>query len=460
MPLIDNHMPTADIQALDAAHHMHPFTDGAALNALGARVITRADGVMLTDSEGNEYLDGMAGLWCVNIGYGRKELAQVAAAQMEQLPYYNTFFQTTHPPVVALAAKLAELAPGDLNHVFFANSGSEANDTNIRMVRHYWAAQGKPEKKVIISRKNAYHGSTLGASSLGGMSGMHAQGGMVPDIVHIDQPYWYGEGGDMDAEAFGLERARLLEAEIARIGEENVAAFIAEPVQGAGAVIIPPESYWPEIQRICDAHDILLIADEVICGFGRTGNWFGSQTFGIRPDIMTTAKGLSSGYIPIAASIVSDKVAEGINNGGDFNHGYTYSGHPVACAVALENLRILQEENIVGHVADVAAPYLREKWLKLADHPLVGEARCVGLMGALELTPNKETRAKFEDGGAAGLICRTHCFDGGLVMRATGDTMIIAPPLVITTAEIDTLVERAKDALDKTYADLKAQGTI
>jgi putrescine aminotransferase len=460
MPLIDNHMPTADIQALDAAHHMHPFTDGAALNALGARVITRADGVMLTDSEGNEYLDGMAGLWCVNIGYGRKELAQVAAAQMEQLPYYNTFFQTTHPPVVALAAKLAELAPGDLNHVFFANSGSEANDTNIRMVRHYWAAQGKPEKKIIISRKNAYHGSTLGASSLGGMSGMHAQGGMVPGIVHIDQPYWYGEGADMDAEAFGLQRARLLEAEIARLGEENIAAFIAEPVQGAGAVIIPPDSYWPEIQRICDAHDILLIADEVICGFGRTGSWFGSQTFGIRPDIMTTAKGLSSGYIPIAASIVSDKVAEGINNGGDFNHGYTYSGHPVACAVALENLRILQEENIVGHVADIAAPYLREKWLKLADHPLVGEARCVGLMGALELSPNKATRAKFEDGGAAGLICRTHCFDGGLVMRATGDTMIIAPPLVITTTEIDTLIERATDALDKTYADLKAQGII
>jgi len=460
MPLIDNHMPTADIQALDAAHHMHPFTDGAALNAQGARVITRAKGVMLTDSEGNEYLDGMAGLWCVNIGYGRDELADVAAAQMKQLPYYNTFFQTTHPPVVALAAKLAELAPGDLNHVFFANSGSEANDTNIRMVRHYWAAQGKPDKKVIISRKNAYHGSTLGAASLGGMSGMHEQGGMVPDITHIDQPYWYGEGGDMDAEVFGLERARLLETEIARLGEENVAAFIAEPVQGAGAVIIPPASYWPEIQRICDAHDILLIADEVICGFGRTGNWFGSQTFGIRPDIMTTAKGLSSGYIPIAASIVSDKVAEGINNGGDFNHGYTYSGHPVACAVALENLRILQEENIVGHVADVAAPYLREKWLQLADHPLVGEARCVGLMAALELTPNKASRAKFSDGGAAGLICRDHCFDGGLVMRATGDTMIIAPPLVITPAEIDTLIERATVALNKTYADLKAQGVV
>lgn len=461
MNKIDNHMPTADIQALDAAHHMHPFTDGAALNAIGARVITRADGVTLTDSEGNEYFDAMAGLWCVNIGYGRKELAQVAADQMNQLPYYNTFFQTTHPPVVALAARLAELAPGDLNHVFFANSGSEANDTNIRLVRHYWAAQGKPDKKIIISRKNAYHGSSMGSASLGGMTGMHEQGGMpIPDITHIDQPYWYGEGGDQSPEEFGLQRAAALEVEILRLGEGNVAAFIAEPVQGAGAVIIPPATYWPEIQRICDKYEILLIADEVICGFGRTGNWFGSQTFGIRPDIMTTAKGLSSGYIPIAASIVSDKVAQVIDNAGDFNHGYTYSGHPVACAVALENLRILDEEGIVDHVANVAAPYLAKKWRTLADHPLVGDARCVGLMGALELTTDKASRAGFKDAGAAGLICRNHCFDGGLVMRATGDTMIISPPLIVTENDIDTLVERARAALDKTYADLQASGAF
>jgi len=461
MNKIDNHMPTADIQALDAAHHMHPFTDGAALNAIGARVITRADGITLTDSEGNEYFDAMAGLWCVNIGYGRKELAQVAADQMNQLPYYNTFFQTTHPPVVALATRLAELAPGDLNHVFFANSGSEANDTNIRLVRHYWSAKGKPDKKIIISRKNAYHGSSMGSASLGGMTGMHEQGGMpIPDITHIDQPYWYGEGGDQSPEEFGLERAAALETEILRLGEDNVAAFIGEPVQGAGAVIIPPTTYWPEIQRICDKYEILLVADEVICGFGRTGNWFGSQTFGIRPDIMTTAKGLSSGYIPIAASIVSDDVAQVIANAGDFNHGYTYSGHPVACAVALENLRILDEEGIVDHVANVAGPYLAKKWQSLADHPLVGDARCVGLMGALELTSNKKTRAGFKDGGAAGMICRNHCFDGGLVMRATGDTMIISPPLIVTESDIDTLVERARDALDKTYADLQASGVL
>jgi putrescine aminotransferase len=297
MKRIDNHLPTVDLQRLDAAHHMHPFTKGDELEAKGARVITQAKGVMLTDSEGIEILDGMAGLWCVNLGYGRRELADVAAAQMEQLPYYNTFFQTTHPPVVALSSRIAELTPDGMNHTFFASSGSEANDTNIRLVRQYWVLMGKPDKKVIISRKNGYHGSSMGSASLGGMAFMHAQGGMpIPDITHIEQPYWYGEGGDMDPAEFGLQRARLLELEIDRIGEDKVAAFIAEPIQGAGAVIIPPETYWPEIQRICDERDILLISDEVICGFGRTGEWFGSQTLNIRPDVMTIAKGLSSGY--------------------------------------------------------------------------------------------------------------------------------------------------------------------
>jgi len=252
MKRIDNHLPTEELQALDAAHHMHPFTENGALAKIGARIITQAKGVFITDSEGVEILDGMAGLWCVNIGYGRKELADAAHAQMLQLPYYNTFFQTSHPPVIALSARLADLAPGDLNTVFYANSGSEANDTNIRLVRHYWALKGKPSKKTIISRHNAYHGSSMGSASLGGMQGMHAQGGMpIPDITHIDQPFWYGEGGDMSPEEFGLQRARALEAEIDRLGEDNVAAFIGEPVQGAGAVIIPPETYWPAIQRIC-----------------------------------------------------------------------------------------------------------------------------------------------------------------------------------------------------------------
>ncbi len=461
MNMITNHMPTEELQKLDAAHHMHPFTTDAELAEKGVRIITRAKGVELTDSEGNQFLDGMAGLWCVNIGYGREELAEVAARQMRELPFYNTFFQTTHVPAIALSAKLAELAPGDLNHVFYGGSGSEANDTNIRMVRLYWALKDKPEKKVIISRKNAYHGSTLGGASLGGMTPMHEQGGLpIPDVHHIAQPHWYEEGGDMDPNEFGLQRARELEKAIEELGEDRVAAFIAEPIQGAGGIVIPPETYWPEIQRICDKYEILLIADEVICGFGRTGNWFGSQTMGIRPHIMTIAKGLSSGYAPIGGSIVCDEVAEVIAQA-EFNHGYTYSGHPVAAAVALENLRIIEEEGIIDHVRDVAAPHLKAKWEALADHPLVGEARSIGLMATLALTPDKESRALFaSDAGTVGLMCRTRCFANGLVMRHVGDRMIIAPPLVITPDEIDTLVDRARLALDETYEAIKAEGLL
>ncbi|EEW58888.1 POP2 [Ruegeria sp. TrichCH4B] len=461
MTTITNHLPTAELQALDAAHHMHPFTANGGLAQKGARVITRAKGVTLTDSEGHEILDAMAGLWCVNIGYGRDELAEVAARQMRELPYYNTFFQTTHVPAIALAAKIAELAPGDLNNVFFAGSGSEANDTNIRMVRHYWAMKGKPTKSIIISRKNAYHGSSVGSGSLGGMSAMHAQGGLpIPDIHHIDQPHWWAEGGDTSPDDFGLQRAQELEKAILELGEDRVAAFIAEPVQGAGGVIVPPATYWPEIQRICDKYEILLIADEVICGFGRTGNWFGSETMGIRPDIMTIAKGLSSGYAPIGGSIVSDEVA-GVIAQDEFNHGYTYSGHPVAAAVALENLRILEEENVLDHVRNVAAPYLKEKWEALTDHPLVGEAKIVGMMGSIALTPNKETRAAFaSDAGTVGFICRERCFANNLVMRHVGDRMIISPPLVITPEEIDTLIARATKSLDECYAELQAQDLL
>ena len=458
MTQITNHMPTEELQRLDAAHHMHPFTTNDDLEKKGARVITRAKGVTLTDSEGNEILDAMAGLWCVNIGYGRDELAEVSSRQMRELPYYNTFFQTTHVPAIALAELLAALTPYDLNHVFFANSGSEANDTNIRIVRTYWQEKGQPEKTVIIPRKNAYHGSSVGSSALGGMSGMHAQSGMIPDIHHIDQPNWWAEGGDMSPEDFGLERAQQLEKAILELGEHKVAAFIGEPVQGAGGVIIPPSTYWPEIQRICDKYGILLIADEVICGFGRTGNWFGSQTMGIKPDIMTVAKGLSSGYAPISASIVNDKVAA-VLGACEFNHGYTYSGHPVACAVALENLRILDEEGIVSHAAQELAPYLKEKFESLGDHPMVGEVKVVGMMGSLALTPDKTTRAKFAaDVGTVGFMVRERCFANNLIMRHVGDRMVISPPLVITKAEIDTLIVRARKALDEGYENVKAAG--
>lgn len=458
--MIENHLPTAELQALDAAHHMHPFTDGDALNAKGARIITRAEGVWLTDSEGNEILDGMAGLWCVNVGYGRDELAEAAARQMKQLAFYNTFFQTSHIPAIELAKKLAELAPEGMNHVFFNGSGSDSNDTNLRMVRRYWQVQDQPERDVIISRWNGYHGSTMGAASLGGMKGMHKQGGLpIPGIVHINQPDWWSEGGDMSPEDFGLMRAQELEAKILEIGPERVAAFIGEPIQGAGGVIVPPSTYWPEIQRIVDKYGILLIADEVICGFGRTGNWFGSTTMGIRPDIMTVAKGLTSGYIPMGASIVSDKVAAVINGGDEFAHGYTYSGHPVAAAVALENLRILEDEGLVTRVREDIGPYLKAKWEALTDHPMVGEAKIVGLMGSIALTPNKTKRAKFAaKEGTVGLITRERCFANNLVMRHVGDRMIISPPLSITHAEVDELIARARKSLDEAYERVKAEG--
>lgn len=461
MNILANYPPTDELQAIDSAHHLHPFTHSNGLAEKGPRVITSAKGVWLKDSEGEEIIDGMAGLWCVNIGYGRDELAEAAARQMRELPFYNTFFKTTHVPALMLAKKLAELAPGDLNSVFFANGGSDANDTNIRLVRTYWAEKGQPGRDVIISRWNAYHGSTIGGASLGGMKGMHGQGGLpIPGIAFIDQPNWWSEGGDMTPEEFGLERARQLEAKIKEIGPEKVAAFIAEPIQGAGGVIVPPETYWPEIQRIIKKYDILLIADEVICGFGRTGNWFGSQTVGIEPDIMTVAKGLSSGYIPIGASIISDKVAD-VLRATEFNHGYTYSGHPVACAVALENLRILEEEKIIEQVRDVTAPYLRQKWEELADHPLVGEAKIVGMMASIALTPDKASRAAFAaETGTAGFACRDRCFANNIIMRSVGDRMIIAPPLTITCDEIDILIARARKSLDECHAQLKAEGLM
>ncbi|WP_299347678.1 aspartate aminotransferase family protein [uncultured Maritalea sp.] len=463
MNFIDNHLPTEKLQALDAAHHIHPFSDMGELNAKGTRIITRADGAYIWDSNGNKLLDGMAGLWCVNVGYGRQELVDVATKQMMQLPYYNSFFQSTNVPAIELSAKLAELAPGDLNHVFYAGSGSEANDTNIRLARHYWSSLGKPNKKVIISRQNAYHGSTVAAASLGGMAFMHEQGGLpIPDITHIAQPYWYAEGGDFSPEEFGLKCAQELEAEIERLGEDKVAAFIGEPIQGAGGVIIPPDTYWPEIQRICDKYEILLIADEVICGFGRTGNWFGSQTFGIRPDIMTIAKGLSSGYLPIGGSMVSDHVAEVLaQKGGEFAHGYTYSGHPVAAAVALENLRILDEEKIVETTSKETAPYLKDKWMQFADHPLVGEARICGMVAGLELTPDKSARAPFKTPtGDAGNICRDFAIENGLVMRAVRDGLIISPPLIISKAQVDELAEKVGRVLDQSHAKMRQNGML
>jgi putrescine aminotransferase len=448
---------TQQLQDIDGQHHIHPFTDHKALMEKGTRIITRADGVYLWDSDGNKILDGMAGLWCVNVGYGRQELVDAATDQMQELPYYNNFFQTTHPPAIELSKALVDISPSQFNHVFFTNSGSEANDTVVRMVRHFWALEGKPEKTVIISRENAYHGSTVAGSSLGGMKGMHAQGGILHDIEHIAQPYWYRSGSEMDPEEFGLKTAQALEIRIREIGEDRVAAFIAEPVQGAGGVIIPPATYWPEIQRICKKYGILLIADEVICGFGRLGEWFGSEYFDIEADLMPIAKGLSSGYLPIGGLMVGDRVAETvINKGSDFNHGFTYSGHPAACAVALENIRILKDEKIIEKVKNELSPYLQKQWLALGDHPMVGEARGLGMVGALELVKDKNTKTSYPSDQNVGMICRDFCFNNGLIMRAVGDAMIICPPLVISYSEINELIEKAKLCLDLTWEKINS----
>ncbi len=446
---------TREWQNLSNDHHLAPFSDFKQLKEVGPRIITHAKGVYLWDSEGHKILDGMAGLWCVAIGYGRDELADAASQQMRELPYYNLFFMTAHPPVLELSKVIAQIAPEGMNHVFFTGSGSEGNDTMLRMVRHYWAIKGQPNKKTIISRKNGYHGSTVAGASLGGMTYMHEQGDLpIPGITHIPQPYWFGEGGDMSPEEFGIWAANQLEEKILEIGVDNVGAFIAEPIQGAGGVIVPPDTYWPRIKEILAKYDILFVADEVICGFGRTGEWFGSDFYGLKPDMMTIAKGLTSGYIPMGGLIVRDEVVAVLNEGGDFNHGFTYSGHPVAAAVALENIRILRDEKIIEKVQAETAPYLQKRLRELNDHPLVGEVRGVGMLGAIELVQDKATRKRYE-GRGVGMICRQFCFDNGLIMRAVGDTMIISPPLVITRDEIDELVTKARKCLDLTLEVLQ-----
>ncbi len=447
---------SVDWQGLDAAHHLHPFTDHKDLHARRVRVITDADGVFLHDADGNKILDGMAGLWCVAAGYGRKDLVEAAATQMAKLPYYNTFFKTSNQPAILLAQKLAQIAPEGINHVFYACSGSEAVDSALRTARVYWQTLGKPQKKIVIGREYGYHGSTTLGASAGGMADMHRQAGDMPNFEHVLPPYWWGKGGQMSPEEFGVYAAREVEKKILELGAENIAAFIGEPIQGSGGVIIPPETYWPEINRICKQYDILLIADEVICGYGRTGKWFGSDYFGIKPDMMTTAKGLTSGYVPLSALLVHDRIAEVmINEAGEYYHGFTYSGHPVSCAVALKNLEIIENEGLIEGAArkgEILRAAFREA---LADNPMVGEIRGVGLIGAIELTADKRTRRFFEKNGRVGTICRDFCINNGVIMRATRDTMLFSPPLTITEDEIALMVQLAKKSFQQTYEKVK-----
>lgn len=448
----------AQLKELDAQHHLHPFSNHKSLRSGGARVIVKGHGPYLWDSEGKRILDGMSGLWTTSIGYGREELAEVAAAQMKELPFYNTFFRTTHPAAVRLARKLAEIAPEPLNNVFYGSSGSESNDTAIRLIRHYWVLKGQPKRRIIISRKTAYHGSTIAAGSMGGMSHVHQHTYPVYEgFRHVIDPYWYGESFEGETtEQFGIRAARAFEDEILRCGPENVAAIAGEPVQGAGGVKIAPPNYWAEVQKIVDKYGILLLADEVITGFGRLGTWFASEYYGIRPDIITFAKAATSGYIPLSGVMVHDKIVEALmNHDDDFNHGYTFSGHPVACAVALKNIEIIERENLVGRVKEFTGPALANMLSKFKDHPLVGEVRSVGLLGAIELVASKKTRKRFAEPGRVGLICRDHFFKNGYIMRAVWDTMVTAPPLIWNQEHFDEAEAVIAKSLDQTLADIR-----
>jgi len=449
-----------ELRRQDLAHHLPAQSDYKLQEELGgSRIIVRAEGCTIHDAEGHSMLDGMAGLWCVNVGYGREELARAAYEQMLELPFYNTFFKTATAPAIRLAAEVAARLGNDLSHIFFNNSGSEANDTAFRLARHYWALRGEPQRQIFISRWNAYHGSTVAGASLGGMKAMHAQGKLpIPGIEHVMQPYWFGEGFGEDPEKCAARAANAIETRILEVGPENVAAFIGEPVQGAGGVIIPPQGYWPRVAEICRKYGILLIIDEVICGFGRLGRWFGFQHYGIKPDIVSMAKGLSSGYLPISATAVAAPiVAELKRAGGDFVHGYTYSGHPTAAAVALKNLEIIAREHLVERVAADVGPYLARGLGRLNGHPLVGETRSLGLIGAVEIVARKGTNERFcGKEGTAGPVVRDACIRNGLMVRAIRDSIVTCPPLIISHAEIDHLVDILERSLSEAHAQLRA----
>lgn len=456
----DNHLSTAEIQSLDNAHHLHPFTVHHELREQKPRVISKAKGVYLWDNDGNRIIDGMAGLWCTQIGYGVEELAEVASRAMNNLSYYNMFFQTTTPAVAELGALVASKLPENTNQLFFANSGSEANDSAIKLIKYYWNLKGEPQKKAIISRDRSYHGTTMGAASLTGLPFMHDIFDLPLEGIHHIGPtphyYEYGEEGESE-EDFAARCADALEAKILELGPENVAAFIGEPVMGAGGLMLPPKGYWPMIEAICRKYNVLLWSDEVICGFGRTGSWFGCQTLGFSPDIITMAKGMSSGYVPISAVALSDEIANTISEADtEMAHGFTYSGHPMCCAVSIRNIQLMEEWGLVGERGRQTADHFQSSLKTLEDHPLVGQTRGIGMLGAIELVADKETQARFAPEGHAGMTCRGHCFDTGVVMRAVGDTMFLSPPLVITSDEIDEMFELIRKSLDLTVQSLSA----
>lgn len=455
--------------ARDVAWHLHGYTNAARHEQTGPTVVVGGRGVRVFDEDGRDYIEALAGLWCTALGFDENRLADVAAEAMRALPFYHTFGHKTHPAVVDLAEKLIALAPqtphGPFSKVFFANSGSEANDTAIKIIRYVNNALGRPQKKKIISREKAYHGVTLATAGLTGLPANHRDFDLPLDFIrHTGCPHHYrfAETGE-DAETFASRRAEDLEKVILAEGPDTVAAMFAEPVMGAGGVIVPPPTYFEKIQAVLRKYDVLLVADEVICGFGRTGERWGCETYGIQPDMLACAKMLSSGYLPISALLISEPIYQAIkdNSGriGTFGHGFTYGGHPVAAAVALETLKIYEERDTLGHVRAVA-PRMQGRLGALAAHPLVGEARGVGLIGALELVADKAAKTPFDPPGTVGPRVVAACQEFGVISRAMGDTLAFAPPLVITEAEIDDLFTRVEKALDTVLAQVREEGLL
>lgn len=447
----------------DIAYHLHPYTNARKNEDEGSLILDRGDGVYVIDEDGNRYLEAMAGLWCAGLGFSEKRLVDAATKQMSKLPYYHSFAQKTATPVVDLAEKLVQITPSQLTKVFFANSGSEANDTVVKMVWYYNNAIGRPQKKKIIGRIKGYHGVTVAAASLTGLP--YAQFDFdvpIANIIHTGAPHHYrfAEEGESEVD-FVDRRVRELEELILEEGPDTVAAFIGEPLQGAGGVIIPPAGYWEKVQAVLKKYDVLLIADEVITGFGRTGNLFGCETFGIEPDMMSVAKQLSSAYMPISAVLVSDAIYQAIADNsakrGSFGHGYTYSAHPVAAAVALETLKIYEERKIVDHVRAVS-PRLLDGLKAFAGHPLVGEVRGIGLIAAVELVADKATKAPFDPLGKVGGFFAARAQAHGVIFRNLGDTIACCPPMIITEAEIDAVLAGFRKALDETAAFVAEQG--
>jgi 4-aminobutyrate--pyruvate transaminase len=447
--------PTATSRARDVAYQLHPFTHLGRHESEGPLVITSGKGVYVYDESGREYLEGMAGLWCTALGFGETRLAEAAARQLRTLPYYHQFGGKANDVAITLAERLVRLMPVPMSKVFFSNSGSEANETAVKLVWYYNNARGRPRKKKIIARQRAYHGTTIAAASLTGIAASHRDFDLpIPQVRHADCPYFYryGKPGETEAQ-FATRLAESLDAQIQREDPDTVAAFIAEPVMGAGGVLVPPATYFDQVQAVLKKHDVLLIADEVICGFGRTGRMFGTETFGLRPDIMTMAKAITSGYLPLSATVISEEIYRACVGQSDklgvFAHGYTYTGHPAACAVALESLDIYAERDLLGHVARVG-PRLQDGLRRLAGHPLVGDVRGVGLVAGVELVPDKPGRATFEPPATAGALLVARAQAHGLIVRNLQDTISVCPPLIITEPEVDELLRRLGRALDET----------